>query len=125
MCSFWPKPQKEPKTLLRLASWYDPLTEVMAKRENSLKMSLGSITLDKLKHVLVSNAIFLRRVPRTLILWRGLTHESKGYSCVSFLRISAAGGYLSGEGGVETNGAVAHVFVSADKPLTGHRGTKR
>ncbi|SBW04325.1 hypothetical protein KL86DYS1_30810 [uncultured Dysgonomonas sp.] len=41
------------------------------------------------------------------------------------MRISSAGGHLSGAAGVERNWAIARLSLSAGKPLTGRRGTKR
>ncbi|MFC4672459.1 hypothetical protein [Dysgonomonas termitidis] len=41
------------------------------------------------------------------------------------MRISAAGGHLSGAVGVERDGVIARLSLSAGKPLTGRRGTKR
>ncbi|SBW04638.1 hypothetical protein [uncultured Dysgonomonas sp.] len=41
------------------------------------------------------------------------------------MRISDAGGHLSGAVGVERDGAIARLSPSAGKPLTGRRGTKR
>jgi len=41
------------------------------------------------------------------------------------MRISDAGGHLSGAAGVERDGAIARLSLSVGKPLTGRRGTKR
>jgi len=41
------------------------------------------------------------------------------------MRISDAGGHLSGAVGVERDWAIARLSLSAGKPLTGRRGTER
>ncbi|MDR2955621.1 MAG: hypothetical protein LBV43_11120 [Prevotella sp.] len=55
-----------------------------------------------------------------------MTQSGKIYSLllgVSLPCISSASGNLSGEGGVDANGR-SRLFASANKPLTGRRGTK-
>ncbi|MDR2956270.1 MAG: hypothetical protein LBV43_14440 [Prevotella sp.] len=55
--------------------------------------------------------------------WRKATKVYTLLLCVSLPCISSASGNLSGKGGVDANGR-SRLFASANKPLTGRRGTK-
>ncbi|MDH6310361.1 hypothetical protein M2451_003248 [Dysgonomonas sp. PFB1-18] len=53
-----------------------------------------------------------------------LSDDYSALSARATLCISSASGHLSGAGGVERDGAIARLSLSAAKPLTGRRGAK-